>query len=66
MATIIEINDTTEKGKSLLNFLKQFKGESFIHFNEPNEETIEAINEVKKGMVTKCKSVDDLINKLNK
>jgi len=49
-----------------LNFLKQFKGESFIHFNEPNEETIEAINEVKKGMVTKCKNVADLINKLNK
>ena len=31
----------------------------------PNAKTIKAINDVKKGKVTKCDNIDDLMNKLN-
>jgi hypothetical protein len=65
MATIT-INERTSKGKSLLEFLRQFEGENFIHLGkEPNEETKQAIKDVKKGNVTKMKNVADLMDKLN-
>jgi hypothetical protein len=65
MATIT-INERTSKGKSLMEFLRKFEGENFIHIaKEPNEETKRAIKEVKKGNVTKTKNVADLMDKLN-
>lgn len=65
MATIT-INERTSKGKSLMDFLRKFEGENFIHIEkEPNKETKRAIADVKKGKVTKAKDVADLMNKLN-
>ena len=65
MATI-SINERTSKGKSLMEFLRKFEGENFIHIEkEPNKETKRAIREVKKGNVIKTKNVSDLMDKLN-
>lgn len=65
MATIT-INERTSKGKSLMEFLRKFEGESFIQIaKEPNDVTKRAISEVKKGRVTRCKNVSDLMDKLN-
>ena len=65
MATIT-INERTSKGKSLLEFLRKFEGENFITIEkEPNDETKQAIKDVKKGNVTKTKNVADLMAKLN-
>ncbi|MGE5395826.1 MAG: hypothetical protein ACM3P1_13870 [Candidatus Saccharibacteria bacterium] len=65
MATVT-INERTSKGKSLMEFLRKFEGENFIHIEkEPNKETKRAITDVKKGRVTKAKNIDDLMNKLN-
>lgn len=65
MATVT-INERTTKGKSLLEFLRKFEGESFIQIEkEPNNETKKAINDAKKGKVTKAKNVADLMDKLN-
>ncbi len=65
MTTVI-INENTEKGKKLLDFLKSFAGERFIKIeNEPNETTIKAIQEAREGKLTKAKNFDDLMEKLN-
>lgn len=65
MATVT-INERTSKGKSLMEFLRKFEGENFIHIEkEPNKETKRAITDVKKGRVTKARNIDDLMNKLN-
>lgn len=65
MTTII-INERTEKGRSLLNFLEKFNGEEFIVIDKkPNRETKLAIEDSKKGKVTKTKDVSDLMKKLN-
>ena len=66
MTTVI-INDRTAKGKSLLQFLKKFEGENFIHIgNEPNDETKEAIEDVRQGRVTSYKNSKELFNSLKK
>lgn len=65
MTTII-INEQTKKGKSLLNFLEEFKGEEFIQIEKkPNKATIRAIEDSRKGKIVKTKNVNDLIKKLN-
>lgn len=65
MATVT-INERTSKGKSLMEFLRKFEGESFIQIaKEPNEETKRAISDVKKGKVTRTRNVADLMDKLN-
>jgi hypothetical protein len=64
MTTVI-INDRTAKGKSLLQFLKKFEGENFIHIgNEPNDETKEAIEDVRQGRVTSYKNSKELFDTL--
>ena len=64
MTTII-INERTEK-KKLLNFLEKFNVEEFIVIDKkPNRETKRAIEDSKKGKVTKTKDVSDLMKKLN-
>jgi hypothetical protein len=64
--TTVTINERTSKGKMLLEILRKFEGEEFINFQKkPNTETKRAIGDVKKGRVTECESVDDLMDKLN-
>ncbi len=66
--TTITINERTPKGKSLLEFLKKFQGESFIRFEEaktPNKTTLKAMRDAEAGKVIKSANVDDLIKKLN-
>ena len=65
MTTII-IDERTEKGKSLLKFLEQFNNEGFIIIDKkPNRATIRAIEDSKKGKVTKTNDVKDLMNKIS-
>ena len=65
--TTVTINERTSKGKMLLEILRKFEGEEFINFqSKPNAETMRAIRNVKKGKVTACESVDDMIKKLTK
>jgi len=62
----VTINERISKGKSLMEFLRKFEGESFIEIEKvPNNETKKAINDVQKGKVTKTKNVADLMDKLN-
>jgi hypothetical protein len=64
--TTVTINERTSKGKMLLEILRKFEGEEFINFqSKPNAETMRAIRDVKKGKVTVCESVDDMVKKLN-
>ncbi len=66
MTTII-INDRTAKGKSLIAFLKKFKGEDFIHFgDEPNEETLLSIQEAQEGKTNSYKDPKQLFAILKK
>ncbi len=65
MATIT-INERTAKGKSLMDFLRKFEGEDFIHIDHvPNKETQRAIRDVKEGKVTRAENIADLMDKLN-
>jgi hypothetical protein len=64
--TTVTINERTSKGKMLLEILRKFEGEEFINFqSKPNAETMRAIRDAKKGKVTVCESVDDMMKKLN-
>lgn len=66
MTTVI-INDRTAKGKSLIEFLKKFEGEDFIHFGEnPNSETVAAINQAREGKLNSHKSSKELFASLRK
>jgi hypothetical protein len=66
MTTVI-INEHTEKGKSLIDFLRKFEGEKFVHFGyEPNAETIEAINEAREGKLNSYKNSEELFASLKK
>ncbi len=69
--TTIAINEKTVKGKSLLKFLEQFKGENFITIldnknnSKKNKSQIEeSFEDIKHGRVTKFKSVDDYFEKV--
>ena len=64
MTTVI-INDRTAKGKSLIQLLKKFEGENFIYFGEdPNKDTIEAINEAREGKLNSYQSSKELFASL--
>ena len=65
MTTII-INERTTKGKSLLEYLRKFEGENFINIEEkPNAKIKRAIRQSREGKVTRCDSVEDMMNKLD-
>lgn len=65
--TIIIINDRTAKGKSLIAFLKKFKGEDFIQFgDEPNEETLLSTQEAQEGKTNSYKDPKPLFAILKK
>lgn len=64
--TTVTINERTSKGKLLMEMLRKFENEGFVFIEKkPNPETKRAIGDVKKGKVTKCDSVDDMMKKLN-
>ncbi len=64
--TTITINERTKKGKSLLVYLRKFEGEDFIKIDEnPNAKTKHAIRQAREGKVTRCESVEDMMNKLD-
>jgi hypothetical protein len=66
MTTVI-INEHTEKGKSLIEFLRKFEGEKFLQFGyEPNEETKEAINEAREGKLNSYKNAEELFASIKK
>jgi hypothetical protein len=66
MTTVI-INDRTPKGKSLLQFLKNFEGENFIYIaHEPNDETKEAIEDARQGRVTSHTNSKELFASLKR
>jgi len=62
MATII-IDEKTKKGKLILDLIREIKGGEIIR-DEPNEETIKAIEDARNNNVTKCKDSDELFKKL--
>ena len=64
--TTITINERTKKGKSLLEYLRKFEGEDFINIDEkPNAKTKRAIRQAREDKVTRCDSVEDMMNKLD-
>jgi len=64
--TTVTINERTSKGKLLMEMLRKFENEGFVFIEKkPNPETKKTIDDVKKGKVTKCDSVDDMMKKLN-
>jgi len=63
--TTITINERTDKGKSLLEFLRKFEGEKFISIgHEPNEETKQAIDEARKGKLKSYKNSKELFSSI--
>lgn len=68
MATVtIKINSKTKRGKHLIALLSDMaKDGNDIQLERiPNAETMQAIEDVKNGNVTKAKNVADLMDKLN-
>lgn len=62
MTTVI-LDDKTRKGKLILDLIKEIKGGEIIK-NEPNEETIKAIEDARNNYLTRVKDSGDLIKKL--
>ena len=57
MATYtITVNERTKAGKSLVNYLK-----SLGVIEEPNEETLQAMEDVEKGDITVYKTFEDYL-----
>lgn len=52
----ITVNERTKAGKSLINYLRNLGV-----IEEPNQATIAAINEIRNGGGTLCKSFDDYL-----
>lgn len=50
----ITVNERTKAGKSLINYLRNLGV-----IEEPNQATIDAVNEIRNGGGTFCKSFDD-------
>ena len=62
MTTVI-LNDKTKKGKLILDLIKEINGGEIIN-DEPNEETIKAIEDARKKNLTRVKDSGELIEKL--
>ena len=62
MATyVVNINERTNTGKSLLGYLKNL---GVIVDAEPNNTTLKAINELRTGKVIRCKNFEDYKRKM--
>lgn len=67
MSTVtVRINSKSKRGKHILAILADMAklGNDIELENIPNAETVKAIEEVRKGNVTKCENVADLMAKL--
>jgi len=69
METIkLKINERTSYGKALLELIKigilEKKGVEIVEENEPNEETIKAIEDVENGKTFKVKNSKQLFEEL--
>ena len=65
MATII-IDTRTTEAKKMLEFLKTTRYARVLEEKEPNDETIQAMQEVEEGKVKTYKSAKDLMSGLKK
>lgn len=65
MATVI-IDTSTKEAKKILEFLKTTSYAKVVDENIPNEETIQAINEVESGNVNTYSTLDELMSRLKK
>ena len=63
----VRIKSNSKRGKHILAILSDMAklGNEIELDNIPNAETIKAIEDVRKGNVTKCENVADLMAKLN-
>lgn len=64
--TTIVIDTRTSEAKKMVEFLRSTKYAKIVEDKTPNEETIEAINEVQEGNLNSYKSAKDLISSLKK
>ncbi len=62
MTTVI-INNKTKKGKLILDLIREMNCGEIIE-EEPNEETIKAIQEARNGELKKAENSNDLSDKL--
>lgn len=67
MSTVtVRIKSNSKRGKYILAILSDMAklGNEIELENIPNAETVKAIEDVRKGNVTKCENVADLMDKL--
>ncbi len=63
MATYtITINEGTDSGKKLMDYLKSIEGVKVEKAKAKNPALEEALDDIKNGRIYKAKNVDDLIN----
>ena len=61
----VKINEHTRKGKLLFEMLLSLEESGYCSIERiPNAETLRAMNDAKKGKVTKYESADDLLKKI--
>jgi hypothetical protein len=65
MTTVI-IDTRSKEAKKMVEFLKTTSFAKVIEDKEPNDETVQAMNEVAEGKVNSYKSAKDLMAKLKK
>ncbi len=65
MATVI-INTRSKEAKKMVEFLKTTRYAKVIEESVPNDETLEAINEVQEGKINSYSSAKELISSLKK
>ena len=65
MTTVI-IDTRTKEAKKMVEFLRTTRYAKVLMEKEPNEETLQAMNEVKEGNVNTYKSAKEMIASLKK
>lgn len=65
MTTVI-INTRSKEAKKMVEFLKSTRYARVIEKNVPNDETLEAIDQVEEGKVNSYSSAKELISSLKK
>jgi hypothetical protein len=58
------INEKDMKAKEVIDFLRKYECVEFDGEHIPNEETIDAMEELKSGKGKKAKNVDELMRKI--
>jgi phage host-nuclease inhibitor protein Gam len=65
MMVNIRIKENSPQAKAIIELLKTMSFVEFIDEKTPQEITLEAIKDAKKGKITKAKDTKDLFKKLN-